>query len=240
VGPGNAATHHSYPFLALVVAAGFLAAGALALRYSRRWAALATGIGAGYAVNALLIAALSYAVTPQGAARPAAALGWVEQWFFLVPDIALFGLAVGLLPADRVLGRVRRVAVGLVVGFAALIGVLRALDLPIVDNTTLPNPFAVKALAPLAGAVEAGIGVAFLLAVLLSIGSAVAVAVRSRREGRGVAVAAVLAVVVLAVTFVLQAVDWTVGGIVFAVGPVLAAALCVRVVRAFAGPAAVD
>jgi DNA-binding CsgD family transcriptional regulator len=80
------------------------------------------GIGAGYAVNALLIAALSYAVTPQGAGLPAAAIAWVEQWFFLVPDVALFGLAVGLLPGDRGLGRVGRAAVGLVVGFAALVG----------------------------------------------------------------------------------------------------------------------
>jgi hypothetical protein len=126
------------------------------------------------------------------------------------------------------------------VGFAALIGAARAVALPIADNTTLPNPFAVQALAPLAGAVEAGIGVAFLLAVLLSIGSAVAVALRSRREGRGVALPAVLAVVVLVVTFVLQAVDWTVGGVAFAAGPVLAAALCLRVVRAFAGPGAGD
>lgn len=42
VGPGNAATHHSYPFLALVVAAGLLTAGVLATRHGRRWAALAT------------------------------------------------------------------------------------------------------------------------------------------------------------------------------------------------------
>src|SRR5690349_16563780 len=79
VGPGNAPTHHSYPFVVLPAAVAFLAAGIRAARDSRRWAGLAAVVGVGYAVNALLIAALSYAVTPQGAALPAATIAWVEQ-----------------------------------------------------------------------------------------------------------------------------------------------------------------
>ena len=233
VGPGNDATHHWYPFVVLPPAIAFLVAGIRAARDSRRWAALAAVVGVGYAVNALLIAALSYAVTPQGAALPAATIAWVEQWFFLIPDIGLVGLAVGLLPGHG-LGRVRRAAAGLVVGFAALVGVTRAVVLQIADETTLPNPFAIPALAPLTGAVELGVGIAFLLGALLTIGSGIAVAVRSRREGRRVGLVAVLAAVAVVVTFVLQAFDGLLGGIVIAVGPVLVAVLCLRVVRGFA------
>jgi hypothetical protein len=237
VGPGNAATHHSYPFLVLPAAWAFLVAGIRAARDSRRWAALAAVIGVGYAVNALLVAALSYAVTPQGAALPAAAIAWVEQWFFLVPDIGLVGLAVGLLPGHG-LGRVRRASVGLVVGFAALVGIVRAVALPLADDTVLPNPFAIRALAPLTDAVELGVGVAFLLGAVLAIGSGIAVAVRSRREGRRAGLPAVLAAVAVLVTFVLQAGDGVLGAIAITVGPVVIAALCLHVVRAFAVPPA--
>jgi DNA-binding CsgD family transcriptional regulator len=95
IGPGNAATHHSYPFLAVVAGIGLTAVAVRAARYGRRWAGLAALTGVGYALNALLIAALSYGVTPQGSALPTVALAWVEQWLFLVPDIAFSGLVVG-------------------------------------------------------------------------------------------------------------------------------------------------
>jgi hypothetical protein len=125
-----------------------------------------------------------------------------------------------------------------VVGFAALVGIVRAVALPLADDTVLPNPFAIRALAPLTDAVELGVGVAFLLGAVLAIGSGIAVAVRSRREGRRAGLPAVLAAVAVLVTFVLQAGDGVLGAIAITVGPVVIAALCLHVVRAFAVPPA--
>jgi hypothetical protein len=154
VGPGGTSAHHMFPFFtaALGMAATAVATGIARRHGDRGWPRLLAAGGVLYALNAVLVAALTYAVTPDGRGWPLAALAWVENWLFMPADVIMFGLLPLCLPggpAGRFRGW-RRLAYGLagLIGAGVLLGAFAA---PQLDNTDhVANPLAVPALAPLA------------------------------------------------------------------------------------------
>lgn len=179
LGPGNTAVHHGYPFFATGMAAVLVLMARRSEREAPRWSALTAAVGAAYAVNALLIALLSYAVTPGGAWLPLTALGWLADVFFLVCDTGFVGLLVGLLPDARPSGA-RRAAVGLLLGLAAVAMLAEAFVPHVLDSTVVDNPLGLHALAPLSPAVPFLVALVLVAAVVLSVGTGI-----GRGWGRG-------------------------------------------------------
>ena len=188
VGPGGSSFHHVYPF---AVGAVGLAAAVLAARTARRvgdrpWLRLLAVGGVGYTLNALVIALLMYAVTPEGSFLPVRALGWVEGWLWMPFDVIMIGLLYLLLPGTRTAAPTRwtaRVA-------AALVGagmVLNAVAQPVMENTDhLANPFAVPALAPLGAFGDLACLLAMLVCVLGAIVRHTGLMIRRDAAGRRV------------------------------------------------------
>jgi hypothetical protein len=214
--------------------------GVRAATRAARWSLLVNGLGAAYAANALLIALLSYAVTPSGSPLPIGALGWLADVFFPVCDIGFLGLMVGLLPDVRARGGHRWALTVLVVLTAAtMLG--EAFVPHVLDSTTVENPIGMPALAGLNPVAQLLVPVMFLCALLLSLVRGLMLARESRRRGAGVAAAAACSGVALLLTFVGQAAvpesnPWAAGAIMLA-GCVVASTIACRAAQELApGP----
>lgn len=213
VGPGGSSFHHVYPF---VFAALGLGSAVLAARTARRsgdrgWLRLLAAGGVGYALNALVIAALMYAVTPQGAGLPLRALAWVEGWLWMPADVIMIGLLVLLLPGGRRPTPslvTARVAGGLVA--AGML--LNAFAQPVMENTDkVANPLAVHALAPLGDFGDLACLLALAIAMLAGLVRHIGLLIRrdpvGRRVGRRGLPLALAMVVLFVVTGALTADD---------------------------------
>jgi hypothetical protein len=231
LGPGNTELHHGYPFGVVIVAAILLTVGIRTARArpDSRWARRTALTGLGYSINGALIAGLSYGVTPEGAHFPVRAVGWTEDWFFLFPDMLLIGLLVGALPNGRL-----RWPAKLLVGFSVVTGALNVFVPRMLDNSHIANPTGIEALKPLTGLAAGLIGVAFILAAVLSLGRSIQLAVRSRREHLGYGRQALAAGITIIVTLFAQGAfpETTLWGpfVTFALGTLVAAPLAARVV----------
>jgi hypothetical protein len=202
VGPGGAATHHVYPFVTAALGLGsvLLAARSARQHGDHGWLRLLAAGGVGYTLNALVIAAVMYAVTPQGRAWPLTALAWVEGWLWMPFDLLMFGLLVLVLPS----GRRDRIARGLAVVLAIITGagmLLNAFAQPLMENTaSVANPLAIQALAPLGQLGDLAATLSLLVGLLAGLVRHIALLVRRDPAGRRVArVGLPLAVVSLAV-----------------------------------------
>jgi hypothetical protein len=188
VGPGGSSFHHVYPF---AVGAVGLASAVLAARTARRsgdrgWLRLLAAGGVGYTLNALVIALLMYAVTPEGSFLPVRALAWVEGWLWMPFDVIMIGLLLLLLPGVRTSRATRGVAGASGVLVAAGM-VLNAVAQPVMENTDhLANPLAIPALAPLGDFGDLACLLAMFVAVLGALVRHVGLTVRRDAAGRRV------------------------------------------------------
>ena len=187
VGPGGSSFHHVYPFAvgALGLGVTVIAARTARERGDHGWLRLLATGGVGYALNALVIAALMLAVTP-GSALPVRPLAWIEGWLWMPFDVIMIGLLVLLLPGTRLAGPTRWTA-----GVAAVLTgagmLLNAFAQPVMENTDhLPNPLAVPALAPLGSFGDLACLLAMFVAVLAAIVRHVGLVVRHDPAGRRV------------------------------------------------------
>ncbi len=222
LGPGNTAVHHGYPFFAAGLAVVLCAVAARCAPRAPRWAGIVRLVGAAYAVNAVLIAVLALAVTPQGAALPVAGVGWLADVFFPVCDVGLLGLVVSLLPDVRPRGR-DRAAVVVLLTLTGLTMLVEAFLPHTLDSTRVANPLALPVTASWSGVVQLLVPLMFLYAVLLSVVRGVVLAVASRRRGAGVGWAVGGAGLAVPVTFVGQAAvpesnPWAAGAVVLVGG----------------------
>jgi hypothetical protein len=188
VGPGGSSFHHIYPF---AVGAVGLGSAAVAARTARRrgdhgWLRLLAAGGVGYTLNALVIALLMYAVTPEGSFLPVRPLAWIEGWLWMPFDVIMIGLLLTLLPGTR-LSRPTRVVAGTAGVLTGLGMVLNAVAQPVMENTDhVANPLAIHALAPLGQFGDLGCLLAMLVAVLGAIVRHVGLMVRRDPAGRRV------------------------------------------------------
>jgi hypothetical protein len=188
VGPGGSSFHHIYPF---AVGAVGLGSAVVAARTARRrgdhgWLRLLAAGGVGYTLNALVIALLMYAVTPEGSFLPVRPLAWIEGWLWMPFDVIMIGLLLTLLPGTR-LSRPTRVVAGTAGVLTGLGMVLNAVAQPVMENTDhVANPLAIHALAPLGQFGDLGCLLAMLVAVLGAIVRHVGLMVRRDPAGRRV------------------------------------------------------
>ena len=188
VGPGGSTFHHVYPFAvgALGLGAALIAARTARRAGDRGWLRLLAAGGVGYTLNALVIALLMFAVTPQGSFLPVRALAWVEGVLWMPFDVIMIGLLVLLLPGVRP-ARATRVVVGACAVLVAAGMLLNAFAQPVMENTDhLANPLAIPALAPLGGVGDLACLLAMLVAVLGAIVRHTGLTIRRDPAGRRV------------------------------------------------------
>ena len=188
VGPGGSSFHHVYPFAVGAVGLGAtVVAARTARRYGDRgWLRLLAVGGVGYTLNALVIALLMYAVTPQGSFLPVSALGWVEGWLWMPFDVIMTAGLLLLLPGVR-LARATRVAAVVVAALTGIGMVLNAVAQPVMENTDhVANPLAIHALAPLGAFGDLGCLLAMLVGVLAAIVRHTGLVIRRDAAGRRV------------------------------------------------------
>jgi hypothetical protein len=119
-----------------------IVAAVLAARGARRWSGLLAVTGGLWVFNALLVAVRSLGVN--GHVPHALFVGstWVEQWFYVLPDLAAFVVLPMALPAGRVPGKWRILVVAVLAAGAAQV-VAGALGSGLMDDTFLTNPLAI-------------------------------------------------------------------------------------------------
>jgi hypothetical protein len=188
VGPGGSSFHHVYPFVVGAVGLGsaVIAARTARRRGDHRWLRLLAAGGVGYTLNALVIALLMYAVTPEGSFLPVRPLAWIEGWLWMPFDVIMIGLLLTLLPGTR-LSRPTRVVAGIAGVLTGLGMVLNAVAQPVMENTNhVANPLAIHALAPLGQFGDLGCLLAMLVAVLAAIVRHTGLMIRKDPAGRRV------------------------------------------------------
>jgi hypothetical protein len=232
VGPGNSAVHHGYPFFAVAMALVLAVVGARASAAAPRWSLLVRLDGLAYAVNALLIAAVSYAVTPEGHGLPLAGLAWLADVLFPLCDVTFIGLVVGLLPDVRPRG-LHRPAVAALLALTGLTMLGEALVPHVLDSTRVANPVGLGSLSGMRTPLEVTLLLMFLSAVLLSVVRGLVLGHRLRRGSRGDAAAARGAGLAVLLTFLGQAAagessSWAAGAVML-LGCVATATLASRV-----------
>ena len=112
----------------------------LASRGTTRWSRLLAGTGVLWVFNALLVAVRSLGVNGHVPHSLYVAATWVEQWFYVLPDLAAFVILPMALPAGRIPGR-WRYPVGAVLTAGAVQVFAGAFGSGLMDDTYLTNPF---------------------------------------------------------------------------------------------------